>query len=73
MTDLGKAFEDMGTKLNQLHTLETYAMHLVTEGMKTSTEHFTRTELHYENDALIAKYKCSLDERTYTVQITSSR
>jgi len=49
--------------------LETHCFEFVRANMVTDTEHFKRTDLHFEADGLHAIYKCNIDGRKYDVCI----
>jgi hypothetical protein len=49
---------------------ETHCMDLVSEVMKSTTEHFERKDLHYTGRGMVGEYLCNIDNRTYVVEIT---
>ena len=55
-----------------LESITTYSHILSVEVLKNFSDHFTRTELYFEADGLVAKYHCSIDNRIYRVKITAS-
>ena len=56
-----------------LKSIETYCFEFAHEFLKGKSGNFTRTELFFDADGLVAQYHCSRDDRTYTVKITASK
>lgn len=56
-----------------LKSIETFCMKLSSEVFREKTEHFERIDGHFDVDGLIAKYKCNLDNRIYSIKITASK
>lgn len=53
--------------------IETHCFAFAHEFLKSKSENFTRTELYFDVDGLVAQYFCSRDGRTYTIKITTSK
>lgn len=56
-----------------LKSIETYCFEFAHEFLKHQSGNFTRTDLHYDVDGMVALYHCARDGRTYTVKITASK
>lgn len=67
MLELAKSITNIPTILKNA---ETHCMILSCEIMKASSDHFNRTESHFEDGSLINTYYCNIDNRNYIVKIT---
>lgn len=69
---LGEMMLGIADSLRKLPDITTYCSLLVHEvmGMK-STEHFERVDSLFVSDGVVAKYRCNIDGRMYTVKVTA--
>jgi hypothetical protein len=72
MDPIGEALKDLVQIPDALRKAETHCFDLSRELLKDS-EHFKKTECHFEAGSLVNTYLCSLDNRSYTVTVTPSK
>jgi hypothetical protein len=66
-------FEEMAKVLSIMEESKTFNSLLVHEVMQKSTEHFERVDSHYSSEGVLAKYKCNVDGRTYSVKVSADK
>jgi hypothetical protein len=71
VSDLNNLLTSLAPRTH-LKDAETHCFDLAIELLKDS-EHFKKVECHFESGSLITTYRCSLDNRTYTVKVTPER
>jgi hypothetical protein len=68
--NLGKSITEIPAILKKI---ETHCFEFAHEFLKAKSGNFTRTELFFDADGLVAQYHCDRDGRTYTIKITASK
>jgi hypothetical protein len=56
----------------QMEKLRTFCFNFSLEVLRDS-EHFKKIDTHFEADGMVCTYRCSLDNRVYTVKVTPSK